>query len=59
MKIALRHLTNRILSIAHTLEFDEFISRERGERLKTELSSLIQKRNNLIKAMNLEEEFQL
>jgi|TARA_Y100000310_G_C19983514_1_gene490884 hypothetical protein len=34
------------------LEFDEFISRERRERLEAELSSLILKRNNLNKVIN-------
>ena len=57
MEVTLRQLTNRMLSIAHTLEFDEFISRERGGRLEAELSSLILKRNDLIEAMNLEKEF--
>ena len=36
----------------HMLEFDEFISRERRERLQAELSSLILKRNNLNKVIN-------
>ncbi len=52
MEVTLRHLTNRILSIAYMLEFDEFISRERRERLEAELSSLILKRNNLNKVIN-------
>jgi len=52
MEVTLRHLTNRILSIAHMLEFDEFISKERRERLQAELSSLILKRNNLNKVIN-------
>ncbi len=52
MEVTLRQLTNRILAIAHTLEFDEFISKERRGRLEAELSSLILKRNNLNKVMN-------
>ena len=52
MELTLRQLTGRILSIAHTLEFDEFISKERRERLEAELSSLISKRNNLLEIMN-------
>ena len=52
MELTLRQLTNRILSIAYTLEFDEFISKERRERLEVELSSLLLKRENLLAVMN-------
>ena len=52
MEVTLRQLTNRILAIAHTLEFDEFISKERRGRLEAELSSLILKRNKLLEIMN-------
>jgi len=52
MELTLRQLTNRILSISYSLEFDEFISKERRERLLAELSSLIAKRNNLLEIMN-------
>ena len=56
MDLALRQLTNRILRIAYSLEFDQFISKERRGKLKAELSSLIAKRNNLIKVMDEKKE---
>ncbi len=58
MELTLRQLTNRILSIAYSLEFDEFISKERRGRLEAELSSLISKRNNLIKVIDQKKEEQ-
>ena len=54
MTLTLRHLTSRILSIAYVLEFDEFILKERRERLKSELSSLLLKRDNLLKKIDQE-----
>jgi hypothetical protein len=51
VELALRQLTSRILSITHKLEFDQFLSGEKRVVLEEELSSLLRKRNNLIKVI--------
>jgi hypothetical protein len=56
MELALRQLTNRIFSICHSLEFDQFLSNERRVSLLTELSSLIAQRNNLIEVIQKKKE---
>jgi len=42
-------ISNRVASIAHALEFDQFMSKERRGRLEKELSSLLKDRENILK----------
>tara|TARA_Y100000310_G_scaffold340244_1_gene435337 strand:- start:475 stop:654 length:180 start_codon:yes stop_codon:yes gene_type:complete len=52
MEYLLRCFSTRIAQIVYRLEFDQFLTLEGKALLQEELSSLLSKRNRLIKTIN-------